>query len=155
MDIGFGAKNQIIGEMVGKVMLDGATQQEAQIDADSAKYDLLMKDEDALEVLRARRLEGMKQQQRQRQEWQANGHGRYMELTDTKEFFAAAKASDKLVVHFYRPTTRYCDNVHAHLEKLAQTHMETRFCKIDAEKSEYLVEKLGVVIMPTMVRSEL
>ena len=83
-------------------MLDGAEQQEAQIDADNAKYDELMKDEDALEVLRAKRIDAMKQQQKQRQEWQLQGHGRYMELSDTKEFFHAAKKSEKVVCHFYR-----------------------------------------------------
>lgn len=54
MDIGFGNQNQIIGNMVNKVMLEGAEQQEAQLDADMAKYDELMNDEDALERLRAK-----------------------------------------------------------------------------------------------------
>ena len=70
-----------------------------------------------------------------------------MELSDTKEFFHAAKTSDNLVVHFYRPTTRYCLNVDAHFEKLAEKHMETRFVKINAEKSDYLVDKLGIVMV--------
>jgi hypothetical protein len=151
MDIGFGDKNQIIGSMVNKVMLEGAAQQEAQIDADMAKYDELMNDEDALERLRAKRKEKLMAEQRQRLDWSAQGHGRYLELSDTKEFFHAAKTSQRLCVHFYRPTTRYCENVDAHFEKLCKKHMETRFVKINAEKSDYLVEKLGIVIMPTMV----
>ena len=120
MDIGFGDKNQIIGNMVNKVMLEGAEQQEAQIDADMAKYDELMNDEDALERLRAKRKEKLIQDQKKRLDWQAQGHGRYMELSDTKEFFHAAKTSQRLVVHFYRPTTRYCENVDAHFEKLCK-----------------------------------
>lgn len=31
-----------------------------------------------------------------------------------------------MVVHFYRPTTRYCQVVDAHFERLAQRHLETR-----------------------------
>mmetsp|Transcript_15146 Transcript_15146/g.30144 ORF Transcript_15146/g.30144 Transcript_15146/m.30144 type:complete len:242 (-) Transcript_15146:118-843(-) len=151
MDLGFGDQNQIIGQMAQKVVLEGAAQQEAQLDADMAKYDELMNDEDALEKLRAKRLEQMKAQQKKRQDWQAQGHGRYMELSDTKEFFHAAKTSERLIVHFYRPTTRYCQNVDAHFEKMAPKHMETRFCKINAEKSDYLVTKLGIVIMPTIL----
>ena len=59
MDLGFGAQNQIIGQMAQKVVLEGAAQQEAQIDADMAKYDELMNDEDALERLRAKRLDAV------------------------------------------------------------------------------------------------
>jgi thiol-disulfide isomerase/thioredoxin len=150
-DLGFGAKNQVIGDMVGKVMLEGASQQEAQIDDDMRKYDELMNDEDALEKLRARRLIALKEKSKKKAEWASQGHGRYMELSDTKEFFNAAKASERMVVHFYRSTTRHCETVNGHLEKLSQKHQETRFVKIDAEKSVYLVEKLGIVLMPTIV----
>ena len=39
----------------------------------------------------------------------------------------------------------------AHLDKLAQTHLESKFIKIDAEKNPYLVERLMIIIMPTIV----
>jgi hypothetical protein len=150
-DLGFGDKNQLVGDMVSRVMLEGASQQEAELEAQTAKYDALLKDEDSLEVLRARRLAALKQQQAKKQEWSLQGHGRYMELTDTKEFFAAAKVSERMVCHFFRPTTRYCENVDAHLAKMCVKHVETRFVKIDAEKSDFLVQKLGIVLMPTIV----
>ena len=56
-----------------------AEAQEAQIDADMAKYDELMNDEDALERLRAKRLEAMKAAQRQRLDWQAQGKTSFLE----------------------------------------------------------------------------
>lgn len=74
-----------------------------------------------------------------------------MEITDTKEFFNAAKRSARMIVHFYRSVTPRCQIVDAHFERLAQTHLEARFVKIDAEKSPYLVEKLGIILMPTIV----
>ena len=97
--------------------------------------------------------------QKQRQEYKANGHGEYSDLNpgqnggDTvRAFFDAAKKSKRMVVHFYRPTTRYCDVVHAHLQKIARKHIETRFVKVNVESgADYLVEKLGIVVMPTMV----
>lgn len=76
---------------------------------------------------------------------------RYMEITDTKEFFNAAKKSSRMIVHFYRSVTPRCEIVDAHFEKLCQTHLESKFVKIDAEKSPYLVEKLGIILMPTIV----
>lgn len=39
----------------------------------------------------------------------------------------------------------------AHFDKLARTHLETRFIKVDAEKSPFLVERLQIVVMPTIV----
>lgn len=74
-----------------------------------------------------------------------------MEINDTKEFFNAAKKSSRMVAHFYRSVTPRCQIVDAHFERLAQTHLETRFIKIDAEKSPYLVEKLGIILMPTII----
>ena len=76
---------------------------------------------------------------------------RYMEMHDTKEFFLAAKKSSRLVVHFYRGVTPRCQIVDAHFERLAHDHVETRFLKIDAEKSPYLVEKLGIILLPTII----
>jgi hypothetical protein len=104
----------------------------------------------------------MKQQQQKRQHWKSLGHGEYTELAGSdiaKAFFEAAKASSKVVVHFYRPTTDLCDIFHAHLAKLAPQHLETRFLKINVEgcdqgqggAASYLVEKLGIIIMPTIV----
>lgn len=37
-----------------------------------------------------------------------------------------------------------------HLAILAKQHMETRFVKINAEKSPYLSEKLRIVVLPTL-----
>lgn len=56
-----------------------------------------------------------------------------------------------MIVHFYRSVTPRCQIVDAHFEKLCQTHVESRFVKIDAEKHPYLVEKLGIILMPTIV----
>merc|ERR1719261_950466 len=93
----------------------------------------------------------MMKQMKQEQDWRQLGHGRYMELTDTKEFFDAAKKSQRFVVHFYRGVTPRCEIVDAHLSKLAPDHLETRFVKINAEKNLFLVERLGIIMMPTIV----
>ena len=88
---------------------------------------------------------------RQEQDWKQLGHGSYTELNDTKEFFDASKRSRQMVVHFYRGVTVRCQIVDAHLSRLAPKHLETRFVKIDAEKNPFLVERLGVILLPTLV----
>jgi hypothetical protein len=56
-----------------------------------------------------------------------------------------------MIVHFYRPVTPRCQIVDAHFERLAPLHLETRFTKINAEKAPFLVERLGILLMPTIV----
>lgn len=56
-----------------------------------------------------------------------------------------------MVVHFYRSVTPRCQIVDAHFERLAPRHLETRFVKIDAEKNPFLVERLGIIMMPTII----
>ena len=136
-------------DQVGKSLLESALKEEAELDAKLAAMDNV--DEDTFEALRQKRKLQMQKQMRKEADMRQLGHGTYSECTDTKDFFNAAKKSQKMVVHFYRPVTPRCQIVDAHFEKLAKTHIECRFMKIDAEKNPYLVEKLGIIIMPTMV----
>lgn len=169
MDLGFGAKNQAIGEVLAKQIDKTAKVQEQQLIEEINRYDALLEANDSeLELLRERRLQQMKKAQLQKQKWKAQGHGTYTAIgegqhgTDTaKEFFDATKESDRMVVHFHRPSTRSCDVFHAHLEKIAAKHLETRFVKINVDQcaedgatgsgASYLVDKLGIVVMPTIV----
>lgn len=162
MDLGFGDNNQQVGNATANLMLQTAKAQEQALVDEMAAYDALLEDDDGLEMLRAKRLAEMKQHQQDRQNWKALGHGTYTELAGSdvaKAFFEASKQSTRLVVHFYRPTTTVCDVFHAHLSKLAPKHLETRFLKINVEECDhgnggaasYLVEKLGIVVMPTVI----
>lgn len=121
---------------------------EQQLDAEIERLDKM--DEDDFEVLRQKRMEALKKSQQQKQEWIANGHGKYTEIADEKEFFDACKKSKKVVCHFYRDSTFRCKIVDKHMELLAPKHLETRFIKINAEKCKFLVDRLRIVVMPTI-----
>lgn len=166
MDLEFGKSNQVVGDATARAILQTAQQQEQALEDEMARYDRLLDDDQALEALRAQRLANLKAEHAQQQKYKANGHGSYTELGGGthnaqdvgRAFFDAAKQSDRLVVHFYRPSTRLCDVFHKHLEKLAPAHMETRFVKINVENCDkegggaaFLVERLGIVVMPTLV----
>lgn len=84
-------------------------------------------------------------------EWMNAGHSEYTELQDEREFFNVSKQSKRVVCHFYVQTSMNCKIVDKHFAVLARKHLETKFCKINAEKTPFLVEKLKVKIMPTMV----
>jgi len=123
---------------------------EQQVDSQLDTLDRAIKDEDELEILRRRRLENIRNAQKQRQECLANGHGGYDELADEAEFFATCKKSRKVVCHFFRSSTPRCKIVDKHLALLAPRHIETRFVRIDAERSKFLVDRLRIKVMPTI-----
>jgi len=169
MDLGFGDSNQIIGNAAAKVILQAHKQQEEAITDEINRYDALLniKDDEVLEALREKRLSQMRQSRDKKEKWRSLGHGTYSALGEgqhgadiARAFFEAAKRSERLVVHFHRKTTRSCDVFHAHLESLAREHVETRFVKIDVGAAEeggggsgsaYLVEKMGIRVMPTLL----
>lgn len=65
-----------------------------------------------------------------RQEWRAKGHGKLEEIPDQQTFFVEGKQNDRLICHFYRPSTWRCELLDKHLIKIASQQMETRFIKV-------------------------
>merc|ERR1712228_713742 len=61
------------------------------------------------------------------------------------------KGSDNCVIHFYRDETFRCKILDKHFNILAKKHLETRFCKINAEKCPFLCERLKIKVIPTIL----
>ena len=102
-----------------------------------------------MEAIRARRMQYMRNAKARKQ----IGHGEYTEIGgcgNEKEFFDAAKLSDKFVCHFYRKSTPRCQIMDMHMAKLAREHTGTRFVKIDAERAPFLAERLRIIMLPTV-----
>jgi hypothetical protein len=82
-----------------KQVLSAAKAVEDKLDEEIAALDRL--DPDDIEALRERRIQQMRRAAERRAKWRALGHGEYTEVPE-KEFFSIAKASERLVCHFYR-----------------------------------------------------
>ncbi|CAH1777461.1 unnamed protein product [Owenia fusiformis] len=134
--------------MLEQQLVAATNMMEQQVDAEIAKMETM--DEDDFEVLRKKRIQNMKKAQELKQKWRAAGHGEYFEVQDEKEFFGECKKSKNVVCHFYRDSTDRCKIVDKHLAILAKEHMETKFIKINAEKVQFLVERLRIVVLPTI-----
>ncbi|KAF8021022.1 hypothetical protein BT93_G1436 [Corymbia citriodora subsp. variegata] len=135
--------NPIVQEIIEKQVLTVAK----AVDEEIAALDRL--DDDDLEALRERRLAQMKRMAEKRSRWISLGHGEYSEIPVEKDFFSVVKASDRVVCHFYRENWP-CKVMDKHMSILAKQHIETRFVKIQAEKSPFLAEKLKIVVLPTL-----
>lgn len=140
-------ENRAVQEILEKQLLTVAKAVEEKLDEEIAALDRV--DDDDLEALRERRLQQMKKMAEKRSRWISLGHGEYTEIPSEKDFFSAVKASDRVVCHFYRENWP-CKVVDKQLSILAKQHMETRFVKINAEKSPFLAEKLKIVVLPTI-----
>ncbi|KAF8654943.1 hypothetical protein HU200_033672 [Digitaria exilis] len=138
--------DEIVSQILEKQVLSAAKAVEDKLDEKIAALDRL--DPDDIEALRERRIQQMRRAAERRAKWRALGHGEYTEVPE-KEFFAAAKASERLVCHFYRDNWP-CKVVDKHLSILAKQHVETRFIKVHAEKAPFLTEKLRIVVLPTL-----
>ncbi|XP_074590782.1 thioredoxin domain-containing protein 9 homolog [Curcuma longa] len=139
--------NETLGKQIlEQQLLTVAKAVEDKIDEEIAALDRL--DLDDVEALRERRLQQMKKMAEKRSQWVSLGHGDYSEISE-KDFFAAVKASDRVVCHFYRDNWP-CKVMDKHLSILAKQHIESRFVKVHAEKSPFLTEKLRIVVLPTL-----
>ncbi|KAK2974510.1 hypothetical protein RJ640_018675 [Escallonia rubra] len=139
--------NPMVQEILEKQVMTVVKAVEDQIDDEIAALDRL--DLDDIEVLRERRLQQMKKMAEKRSRWTALGHGEYSEILSEKDFFSVVKTSDRVVCHFYRENWP-CKVMDKHLSILAKQHIETRFMKLNAEKSPFLAEKLKIVVLPTL-----
>ncbi|QCE08472.1 thioredoxin domain-containing protein 9 homolog [Vigna unguiculata] len=136
-----------IQEVIEQQVLTVARAVEDKIDDEIAALERL--DADDIEALRERRLQQMKKMAENRSRWISLGHSEYTEIPSEKDFFSVVKASERVVCHFYRENWP-CKVMDKHLNLLAKQHIETRFVKINAEKSPFLAEKLKIIVLPTL-----
>ncbi|KAK3100230.1 hypothetical protein FSP39_016666 [Pinctada imbricata] len=134
--------------IVEQQLLQATKIMEQQVDAEIERLEKM--DDDDFEKLRQKRMDAMKKAQQQKQEMLSAGHGKYYEIATEKDFFDECKKSKKVVCHFYRDSTFRCKIIDKHLNILAPKHIETKFIKINAEKCPFLVERLRIVVLPTL-----
>lgn len=101
--------------------------------------------------IRKQRIEEMKLKALEKETWRRNDHGVLTAISDQKEFFEAVKKSKRVVCLFFRDSNKWCEVLSNHMQLLAEKHMEAKFLKVNAENSQFLVERLNVWMLPTIV----
>ncbi|XP_066928883.1 uncharacterized protein [Clytia hemisphaerica] len=135
-------------QAVQQQIVQAAKVVESMVDKEMDRLDNLGGDD--LQRIRQERLNEMKKMVERKEQWKQIGHGKYEELKDEKEFFEEQKKSERFVCHFYRESTFRCKIIDKHLDIVARKHIETRFVKIDAERSMWLAQRLKVKVLPTL-----
>ena len=122
---------------------------EAALDAEIEKTENL--DEDDYNRIKQKRIAEMKRKAEQEQQNVSNGHGTLSKINDQQEFFAAAKASARMVVIFTRNSNKYGKAMLEHMTLLSGKHLEARFMWVDAENAPFLTDRLNIYMLPTIV----
>ncbi|KAL0240761.1 hypothetical protein GEMRC1_005997 [Eukaryota sp. GEM-RC1] len=115
-------------------------------DSDSSDFS----DDEELAHIREQRMAKMKAEQRKIQNLISQGHGSYRQI-DEGQFLKEVTASPRAVVHFFHPEFERCKLLDQHLDYLAQTHVETKFLKIEAAKAPFFVTKLQIQVLPCLI----
>jgi len=116
---------------------------------DDYKLDNL--NEDDLGKIRANRIAAMKKEAEQKKENVSNGHGTLTQITDQKEFFDAAKKSNKMVVVFTRNSNEHGKMLLDHMKRIATDHLEARFLWLEADNAPFLTDRFNIFMLPTIV----
>ncbi|KAL0067542.1 hypothetical protein AAF712_005255 [Marasmius tenuissimus] len=80
-----------------------------------------------------------------------NNYGQYTELTDEKEVVRITAHEPKVVIHFYHTKFKRCEIMDKHLAKLAPKYHNTRFSRVFVENIPWLVERLGIKVLPCVI----
>ncbi|CAM9702732.1 unnamed protein product [Chrysoparadoxa australica] len=128
-----------------------AAQLEAQRleeDSDDEYLDGLDNDPE-LEKIREARLKQLKASHDTKLANLGKGHGQYREVVQD-EFLPEVTGSERVVCHFYHNDFEKCKIMDMHMQRLAQGHVETKFIKINAEKTPFFVQKLQIKVLPCL-----
>ncbi|KAL9623281.1 MAG: hypothetical protein Q9160_002388 [Pyrenula sp. 1 TL-2023] len=75
----------------------------------------------------------------------------YATLQDDQVLLAFTTSNPRCVVHFFHPDFARCATMDGHLERLSGRHYDARFARIDVQKCPFVVDKLGVRVLPCVV----
>mmetsp|Transcript_23726 Transcript_23726/g.32381 ORF Transcript_23726/g.32381 Transcript_23726/m.32381 type:complete len:202 (+) Transcript_23726:89-694(+) len=136
-------------DVMSQVLQNVAGQMEKAIDDEIDRLDNL--DEGDYAELRRQRIHQMRKEAEDKENWKREGHGKLCELDNEKEFFGIVKGTTRVVALFVRKSNLHADQLRQHLSIIAEHHLETRFVFLDAEKCPFLVERLKIWMIPSMV----
>lgn len=70
---------------------------------------------------------------------------------DEEKFFLYTTNDKYVVCHFFHNDFSRCKIVDHHLSKISYTHPECKFISVNVEKAPFLVKKLQIQTLPTIV----
>jgi hypothetical protein len=121
-----------------------------KVDEDNTDEEILKaleSDDDLLEYkIREKRIFEIKQELCQKKV-----EGKLYTFINEKELMNTITTIKNCVVHFGHKDFKKCRIMDTHLQKIAEKHVQTRFCKINVEDCSFLVDKLALKVLPCVI----
>ncbi|KAI0677548.1 GTPase inhibitor [Trametes maxima] len=100
-------------------------------------------------------MEQLKREMAQLQQAKSDGHGQYREVTDEKEVIRLSakplRNKSRCVIHFFHHKFKRCEIMDKHLARIAPKYFNTLFIRVFVENVPWLVERLGVKVLPCVI----
>lgn len=145
------AKSNHTGNKNAKVYINSAKGGETRTrtaaedsDSDADEDDFLNDPE--LERIRLARIAKMKKMQAQKKA----GFGDYREIAEP-EFLKEVTSIKHVVCHFYHDEFKRCKIIDQKLRMVARAHPEIKFIRLNVAKAQFMVQKLSVRTLPTII----
>jgi len=106
---------------------------------------------DSNSAMREQGLEALRREMKRVKEMKQSAHGHYTEIMNEKEVVRVSANEPRCVVHFYHTNFKRCEIMDKHLAKLAPKYFSTRFFRVFVENVPWLVEKLGIKVLPCVI----
>lgn len=75
----------------------------------------------------------------------------YPTLPNDKAVLDLTTNNERCIIHFFHPDFARCAIMDQHLQTLATLHYEVRIARVDVRECPFLVEKLGVRVLPCVI----
>jgi hypothetical protein len=77
-------------------------------------------------------------------------------LKSDEEALAFSTEYERAVIHFFHPEFARCNTMDAHCQQISESHAEHRdgdiaFARIDVKNAPFVVEKLGIRVLPSVL----
>ncbi|KAI0736172.1 GTPase inhibitor [Fomitopsis betulina] len=106
---------------------------------------------DSNAALREGGVQRLKAEMQRLQEMKSSGHGRYEEIVDEKDVIRVTANEKRCIIHFFHTDFKRCQIMDQHLAGLAPKYFSTRFARVFVENVPWLVERLGIKVLPCVV----
>ncbi|KAI0771552.1 thioredoxin-like protein, partial [Trametes elegans] len=106
---------------------------------------------DSSAAFREHGMDELKREMATLQQKKSDGHGQYREVTDEKEVIRLSAKEPRCVVHFFHHNFKRCEIMDKHLARIAPKYFNTLFIRVFVENVPWLVERLGVKVLPCVI----
>ncbi|KAJ8587204.1 thioredoxin-like protein [Rhizopogon salebrosus TDB-379] len=139
--------------LASRVIDSNDSREEDELDDDDALFAELEAEIENYDnaAVRDQGLEQLRLEMQRAKYMQENAHGRYMEITNEKEAVRISASESRCVIHFYHSNFKRCEIMDKHLARLAPKYYATRFIRVFVENVPWLVEKLGIKVLPCLM----